>query len=298
MGAIGRAAREASLALNVASAEQKNQALGAAAAALRARRQEILAANARDMQEAVEKGLSPALLDRLMLDERRVDAMAGGLGGHRASRRPHRDGACAMDAPQWHGNPAFARPARPSSASFMKAGRTSPPMRAHCALKSSNAVILRGGSESANSNAAIHAGLDAGLKIANLPASCIQLVPTTDRAAVGYMLAEMVNDIDVIVPRGGKNLIARVQREARVPVIGHLEGVCHVYVDRGADCKWPKTSYERQACAAPAVCGSAETLLVDGACASHALGRAPSPCCWTQDVKCAATRARCASMSA
>jgi glutamate-5-semialdehyde dehydrogenase len=135
-------------------------------------------------------------------------------------------------------------------------------------LKSSNAVILRGGSESAYSSAAIHACLDEGLKVAGLPASCIQLVPTTDRAAVGYMLAEMVNDIDVIVPRGGKSLIARVKQEARVPVIGHLEGVCHVYVDRGANLQMAKDIVLNAKLRRTGVCGSAETLLVDRACAA------------------------------
>jgi glutamate-5-semialdehyde dehydrogenase len=135
-------------------------------------------------------------------------------------------------------------------------------------LKSSNAVILRGGSESANSSAAIHACLDQGLIVAGLPGSCIQLVPTTDRAAVGYMLAEMVGDIDVIVPRGGKSLVARVRQEARVPVIGHLEGVCHVYVDRAADLQMAKDIVLNAKLRRTGVCGSAETLLVDRACAA------------------------------
>jgi glutamate-5-semialdehyde dehydrogenase len=134
-------------------------------------------------------------------------------------------------------------------------------------LKSSNAVILRGGTESVHSSAAIHACLDEGLAVAGLPGSCIQLVPTTDRAAVGHMLADMVDDIDVIVPRGGKSLIARVQQEARVPVIGHLEGVCHVYVDRAADLAMAKDIVRNAKLRRTGVCGSAETLLVDRACA-------------------------------
>jgi glutamate-5-semialdehyde dehydrogenase len=135
-------------------------------------------------------------------------------------------------------------------------------------LKSSNAVILRGGSESANSSAAIHACLDQGLIVAGLPGGCIQLVPTTDRAAVGYMLADMVGDIDVIVPRGGKSLVARVRQEARVPVIGHLEGVCHVYVDRAADLQMAKDIVLNAKLRRTGVCGSAETLLVDRVCAA------------------------------
>jgi glutamate-5-semialdehyde dehydrogenase len=135
-------------------------------------------------------------------------------------------------------------------------------------LKSGNAVILRGGSESVHSNAAIHACLDEGLKVAGLPSGCIQLVPTTDRAAVGYMLAEMTKDIDVIVPRGGRNLIARVQEEARVPVIGHLEGVCHVYVDRGANLTMARDIVLNAKMRRTGVCGAAETLLVDRGCAA------------------------------
>jgi glutamate-5-semialdehyde dehydrogenase len=139
-------------------------------------------------------------------------------------------------------------------------------------LKSSNAVILRGGSESARSSAAIHACLVDGLRAADLPATCIQWVPTTDRAAVGHMLADMVDSIDVIVPRGGKSLIARVRQEARVPVIGHLEGVCHVYVDRAADLEMAKRIVVNAKMRRTGVCGSAETLLVDRAAATTHLG--------------------------
>jgi glutamate-5-semialdehyde dehydrogenase len=135
-------------------------------------------------------------------------------------------------------------------------------------LKSSNAVILRGGSESGKSSAAIHACLGLGLEAAGLPRTCIQLVPTSDRAAVGHMLADMADSIDVIVPRGGKNLIARVRQEARVPVIGHLEGVCHVYVDRGANLAMAKRIVLNAKMRRTGVCGSAETLLVDRACAA------------------------------
>src|SRR5882672_8565143 len=130
------------------------------------------------------------------------------------------------------------------------------------------AVILRGGSESRLSNAAIHACLLDGLTAAGLPAACIQLVPTTDRAAVGFMLAEMTDFIDVIVPRGGKSLVARVQKEARVPVIGHLEGNCHVYVDRDADVRMARTIALNAKMRRTGVCGAAETLLVDRACVS------------------------------
>jgi glutamate-5-semialdehyde dehydrogenase len=137
-------------------------------------------------------------------------------------------------------------------------------------LKSGNAVILRGGSESARSSAAIHECLGSGLEAAGLPRACVQLVPTTDRAAVGHMLADMVGSIDVIVPRGGKSLIARVRQEARVPVIGHLEGVCHVYVDRGANLEMARHIVLNAKMRRTGICGSAETLLVDRACvATH-----------------------------
>jgi glutamate-5-semialdehyde dehydrogenase len=139
-------------------------------------------------------------------------------------------------------------------------------------LKSGNAVILRGGSESANSSAAIHACLEEGLKEAGLPLGCIQLVPTTDRAAVGFMLGQMADSIDVIVPRGGKELIARVQKEARVPVIGHLEGVCHVYIDRTADLDMAARIVLNAKMRRTGVCGSAETLLVNRGCAATHLG--------------------------
>jgi glutamate-5-semialdehyde dehydrogenase len=135
-------------------------------------------------------------------------------------------------------------------------------------LKSGNAVILRGGSESSRSSAAIHACLVAGLEAAGLPAACIALVPVVDRAAVGLMLADMTDSIDVIVPRGGKSLIERVQKEARVPVIGHLDGVCHVYVDRAADLEMAKRIVLNAKMRRTGVCGSAETLLVDAACAT------------------------------
>jgi glutamate-5-semialdehyde dehydrogenase len=135
-------------------------------------------------------------------------------------------------------------------------------------LKSGNAVILRGGSESARSSAAIHACLQEGLGAAGLPAACIQWVPTTDRAAVGHMLADMADAIDVIVPRGGKSLISRVQKEARVPVIGHLEGVCHVFVDRGAQLEMAKRIVVNAKMRRTGVCGAAETLLIDRGCAA------------------------------
>ena len=267
MAAIGRAARAAALALSVASSDQKSRALKAAAASLRARRHKILAANDRDMREATGKSLSPAMLDRLKLDEQRVEAMARGIEEVERLADPIGTVLAEWSRPNGMVIQRLRVPLGVIGIIYESRPNVTADAGALC-LKSSNAVILRGGSESAYSSAAIHACLDEGLKVAGLPASCIQLVPTTDRAAVGYMLAEMVNDIDVIVPRGGKSLIARVQQEARVPVIGHLEGVCHVYVDRGANLQMAKDIVLNAKLRRTGVCGAAETLLVDRACAA------------------------------
>src|SRR5882724_4658403 len=267
MRTIGRDARAAALALSLASTDQKNHALRAAAASLRARRHKIIAANDRDMREAAAKGLSPALLDRLKLDEKRVEAMARGLDDIAQLADPIGTVLAEWTRPNGMKIQRVRVPLGVIGIIYESRPNVTADAGALC-LKSSNAVILRGGTESTHSSAAIHSCLDEGLTVAGLPGSCIQLVPTTDRAAVGYMLAEMVDDIDVIVPRGGKSLIARVQQEARVPVIGHLEGVCHVYVDRGANLDMAKHIVLNAKMRRTGVCGSAETLLVDRACAA------------------------------
>jgi glutamate-5-semialdehyde dehydrogenase len=266
MGAIGRAARSAAVALSVAPSDQKNLALKAAAAALRARRHKILAANERDMREATDKGVGAALLDRLELDEQRVEAMARGLEEIERLADPIGTVLAEWTRPNGLAIQRVRVPLGVIGIIYESRPNVTADAGALC-LKSSNAVILRGGSESVLSSAAIHACLDEGLKVAGLPAGCIQLVPTTDRAAVGYMLSQMADDIDVIVPRGGKSLVARVQQEARVPVIGHLEGVCHVYVDRAADLQMAKDIVLNAKLRRTGICGSAETLLVDRACA-------------------------------
>ena len=266
MRAIGRGARAAALALGLASTDQKNRALRAAAASLRARRHKIIAANDRDMREAAAKELSPALLDRLKLDEKRVDAMAAGLDDIAELPDPIGTVLAEWTRPNGMKIQRVRVPLGVIGIIYESRPNVTADAGALC-LKSSNAVILRGGTESVRSSAAIHACLDEGLTVAGLPGSCIQLVPTTDRAAVGYMLADMVDDIDVIVPRGGKSLIARVQQEARVPVIGHLEGVCHVYVDGAADLGMATDIVRNAKLRRTGVCGSAETLLVDRACA-------------------------------
>ncbi len=271
MRVIGREARAAARVLSLASAEQKNHALKAAAASLRAHRHKIVAANDRDMREASARGLSPALLDRLKLDEARVETMACGLEDIEQLADPIGTVLAEWKRPNGMTIQRLRVPLGVIGIIYESRPNVTADAGALC-VKSSNAVILRGGSESANSNAAIHACLEEGLTVAGLPRSCVQLVPTTDREAVGYMLAEMIDDIDVIVPRGGKSLIARVRQEARVPVIGHLEGVCHVYVDRGADLKMAKDIVLNSKLRRTGVCGSAETLLVDRACAATHLG--------------------------
>jgi glutamate-5-semialdehyde dehydrogenase len=267
MQGIGRSARAAALQLALAPTEQKNRALRAAAAALRAQGPNILAANDNDMRQAAARQMSGALLDRLRLDEKRVGAMAKGLEDIERLADPI--GAVLKEWTRPNGL-AIQRVCVPLGVVgiiYESRPNVTADAGALC-LKSSNAVILRGGSESAQSSAAIHACLEAGLEAAGLPRTCVQLVPTTDRAAVGHMLADMADSIDVIVPRGGKRLIARVRSEARVPVIGHLEGVCHVYVDRGANLEMAKSIVLNAKMRRTGICGSAETLLVDRACAA------------------------------
>jgi glutamate-5-semialdehyde dehydrogenase len=264
MQGMGRAARVAARTLAFASTAQKNRALLAAAAALRGARLTILTANEGDVREA-GSGLSGALLDRLQLDDSRVEAMARGLESIAEARDPIGVRLAEWSRPNGMLIQRVCVPLGVIGIIYESRPNVTADAGALC-LKSGNAVILRGGSESARSNAAIHACLQDGLSAAGLPATCIQWVSTTDRAAVGHMLADMAEHIDVIVPRGGKSLISRVQKDARVPVIGHLEGVCHVYVDRGANLDMAKRIVVNAKMRRTGVCGSAETLLIDQAC--------------------------------
>jgi glutamate-5-semialdehyde dehydrogenase len=266
MQAMGRAARSSAQVLAFASAAQKNRALLAAAAALRNAGSTILAANEGDMREA-GAGLSAALLDRLHLDEKRIEAMARGLESIAEARDPIGVHLAEWSRPNGMLIQRVCVPLGVIGIIYESRPNVTADAGGLC-LKSGNAVILRGGSESARSSAAIHACLQEGLSAAELPPACVQLVPTTDRAAVGHMLSDMADNIDVIVPRGGKNLIARVQKEARVPVIGHLEGVCHVYVDRGANLEMAKRIAVNAKMRRTGVCGAAETLLIDRACSA------------------------------
>ena len=267
MSGIGRQARAAAQALATAATEQKNRALHAAAAALRGRRVEILAANEADMRQATQGETSGALLDRLRLDPPRIEAMAAGLEDIERLADPIGRRLAQWSRPNGMSIERVCVPLGVIGIIYESRPNVTADAGALC-LKSSNAVILRGGSESSRSSAAIHSCLEDGLAAAGLPRTCIQLVPTTDRAAVGQMLAEMADSIDVIVPRGGKNLIARVRQEARVPVIGHLEGVCHVYVDRGAQLDMAIRIVLNAKMRRTGICGSAETLLVDRGCAA------------------------------
>jgi glutamate-5-semialdehyde dehydrogenase len=267
MRGMGQAARAAALVLGLAPTEQKNRALRAAAAALRARAPQILAANDEDMREGAKRELSGALLDRLRLDDSRIDATARGLDDIERLADPIGKRLAQWSRPNGLSIERVCVPLGVIGIIYESRPNVTADAGALC-LKSSNAVILRGGSESARSSAAIHACLEEGLEAAGLPRTCIQLVPTTDRAAVGHMLADMADSIDVLVPRGGKSLIARVQQEARVPVIGHLEGVCHVYVDRGANLEMALSIVLNAKMRRTGVCGSAETLLLDRACAA------------------------------
>jgi glutamate-5-semialdehyde dehydrogenase len=262
MDQLGMRARQASRVLAGASEQQKNRALSAAADSLRQRLPEILAANARDMHEAREHGLSEALLDRLMLDAERVRAMARGLEsivelpdpvGRILAEWTPPNGLCIQRVSVPLGVIGIIYESRPNVTADAGA----------LCLKAGNAVILRGGSESFHSSSAIYACLVYGLEAAGLPGDAIQMVPTTNRDAVGYLLANMTQYLDVLVPRGGKGLVARVEREARVPVLGHLEGICHVYVDATADPALARKIVVNSKMRRTGICGAAETLLLD-----------------------------------
>ena len=234
MTRLGQQARAAARDLARVTPEQKTRALLAAAAAIRAHRDDILTANARDMEGAKARNLSGALLDRLLLDPKRVEAMAKGIEEVAALPDPVGDVIAEWTRPNGLRIQRVRVPLGVIGIIYESRPNVTADAGALC-LKSGNAVILRGGSESFYSSTAIHAALVEGLRAGGLPETAIQMVPTASRDAVGYLLGQMQQYVDVIVPRGGKNLIARVQADARVPVIGHLEGLCHVYVHRSAD---------------------------------------------------------------
>ncbi|MBB5220624.1 glutamate-5-semialdehyde dehydrogenase [Amaricoccus macauensis] len=263
MQGIGEAARDAAAELAFAPSEQKDAALRAAADAIWADRATLLAANAEDMAAAEAKGLGGAMLDRLKLDEGRVRGMVEGLRSIAGQPDPVGAVIAEWDRPTGLRIRRVRTPIGVIGVIFESRPNVTADAGALC-LKAGNAAILRGGSESLRSSTVIHAGLVAGLRAAGLPEAAIQLVPTTDRAAVGEMLT-MTRYIDVIVPRGGKSLVGRVQADARVPVFAHLEGIVHIYVDKAADLARARKVILNAKTRRTGICGAAECLLIDRA---------------------------------
>jgi glutamate-5-semialdehyde dehydrogenase len=259
---MGRRTREAARELALAETDVKRAALTAAAAALRRRTGEVLTANARDLEAARARGTSGAFLDRLALDGPRVEAVAGSLEGVAALADPVGAVMAEWTRPNGLRLERVRVPLGVIAIIYESRPNVTADAGALC-LMSGNACILRGGSESVHSSRAIHACLLEGLRAAELPEAAISLVATTDRAAVGHMLAGLDGAIDVIVPRGGKSLVERVQAEARVPVFAHLEGICHTYVDRGADLDVAIPLVLNAKLRRTSVCGATECLLVD-----------------------------------
>jgi glutamate-5-semialdehyde dehydrogenase len=266
MAEIGRKAREAARPLAVASAERKNAALLAMAAAIVDGKADILAANAIDLDNARETGVATSFIDRLTLTSERIDAIATAIRDIAALEDPVGDVIAEWDRPNGLHIERVRTPLGVIGVIYESRPNVTADAGALC-LKAGNAVILRGGSDSLNSSQAIHACLVAGLISAGLPEHAIQMVPVADRAAVGAMLSGLNGTIDVIVPRGGKSLVARVQNEARVPVFAHLEGLCHVYVDKSADLAMATSIVVNAKMRRTGICGAAETLLVDRAVA-------------------------------
>ncbi|MEC5290907.1 glutamate-5-semialdehyde dehydrogenase [Aurantimonas sp. C2-6-R+9] len=270
MAAIGQRARRAARSLALAPTEAKNAALEAMANAILQSRETILAENRADIERAKQSGMAASFIDRLTLDAARIGAIADGIRAVAALPDPVGATIAAWERPNGLQIERVRTPLGVVGVIYESRPNVTADAGALC-LKSGNAVILRGGSDSARSSAAIHAALAAGLAQAGLPEDAIQIVPSTDRAAVGAMLKGLDGAIDVIVPRGGRSLVARVQDEARVPVFAHLEGICHVYVDAAADLDMAVNVVVNSKMRRTGICGSAETLLVDRAAASTQL---------------------------
>ncbi len=260
MTEIGQRAKDASAELAFASPERKKTALLGAADAVWAARSDILKANEKDMAYGREKGLSAAMLDRLMLDETRIQAMVDSLRAIAEQKDPVGDVIAEWDMPSGLNIQRVRTPLGVIGVIYESRPNVTADAGALC-LKAGNAVILRGGSESFHSSEVIHEALVKGLLLAELPADAIQRVPTRDRAAVSEMLT-MTDYIDVIVPRGGKGLVGLVQREARVPVFAHLEGIVHIYVDAAADPEKALKVVLNAKTRRPGICGAAECLLI------------------------------------
>ena len=268
MIALGQAARAAARKLALAPDGARSQALRVAAATVRERTDDILAANARDVAEARQRGTAPAFVDRLVLDEGRIEGMARGLDAIAALPDPIGRVLDTFKRPNGLVIERVAVPLGVIGIIYESRPAVTADAGALC-LKAGNAAILRGGSESFHSASLIHACLVAGLRAAGLPEAAITLVPVRDRAAVGMMLAGLDGTVDVIVPRGGRSLVDRVQSEARVPVFAHLEGVNHVYVEKSAQRTKAMAIVRNAKLRRTSVCGAAETLLVDRASTLH-----------------------------
>lgn len=260
MAELGQRAKAASAVLAFAPAEVKTQALNAAADAVWSTRTDIIAANAKDLEFGRNKGLSDAMMDRLMLDETRIQGICDGLRAVAGQDDPVGEVLAEWDRPTGLHIKRVRTPLGVIGVIYESRPNVTADAGALC-LKSGNAVILRGGSESFHSSGAIHACLVHGLKTAGLPEDAIQLVPTRDRAAVQELLT-MVDTVDVIVPRGGKGLVGLVQREARVPVFAHLEGIVHIYLDKEADPVKALDVVLNAKTRRTGICGAAECLLI------------------------------------
>ncbi|WP_139973871.1 glutamate-5-semialdehyde dehydrogenase [Ochrobactrum sp. CGA5] len=267
MAEVGRKARAAAAPLAIATTEQKNKALIAAADAMLEARADILEANRLDLANAEKSGMAASFVDRLTLDDSRIKAIADGIRAIAALPDPVGEVIAEWDRPNGLHIERVRTPLGVIGVIYESRPNVTADAGALC-LKAGNAVILRGGSDSAYSSTAIHKALVRGLEAAGLPADAIQIVPVTDRAAVGEMLKGLGGAIDVIVPRGGKSLVARVQSEARVPVFAHLEGICHLYIDKSADLDMARKIALDAKMRRTGICGAAETLLVDRAAAS------------------------------
>lgn len=261
---LGKRARAAAHILATASTDAKNTALNQMAAAIRAKSSKIVVANEKDVKNATAAGISEAFLDRLTLNADRIEAMAQGIEAIAALPDPVGHVIAEWDRPNGLNISRIRVPLGVIGIIYESRPNVTADAGALC-LKAGNAVILRGGSESRLSSAAIHECLAEGLEAAGLPADAILMVPTADRAAVGMLLRDLTDYVDVIIPRGGKNLIERVQTDARVPVLAHLEGLCHVYVDKDADLAMAKDIVVNSKMRRTGICGAAETLLIDRA---------------------------------
>ena len=270
MLALGREARAAAKALVLATAQQKNSALTAMAAEIREAAAAIAGENARDLTAAKSKDLKGSFLDRLTLTPARIEAMAQGLDDIAILPDPVGEVMSKWTRPNGMEISRVRVPIGVIGIIYESRPNVTADAGALC-MKSGNAAILRGGSDGFYSSAAITACLQRGLVMAGLPATAIQMVPTVDRDCVGLMLEGLGGTIDLIVPRGGKNLVARVQSEARVPVFSHLEGICHVYVDRAADPEMAKKIVLNAKMRRTGICGAAETILIDRAAADETL---------------------------